>query len=69
MKVEISNFNQLNLAQQEDGLCVGCTHFVDKDDWSTEYICNNFGCEKINCFECDGFNPDEYAKRNWKLVE
>ena len=61
-----------NIRRGQD-ICCGCKYYVDKDDYSWEYICNfrakNDGAKmkKISEYECTGFEPDEYANSHWEI--
>ena len=61
-----------NIRRGQD-ICCGCKYYVDKDDYSWDYICNfrakNDGAEmkKISEYECTGFEPDEYANSHWEI--
>lgn len=54
-------------------ICRGCRYYVEKHDWSSEYICNfravNDGAAayKLSKCECSGFEPDSYARSHWKI--
>lgn len=49
-------------------ICRGCQYYIDKDDWSSKYICSNGDMAlKVSECECMGFNPDEYANSHWKI--
>ena len=70
MRVIIPEFNQLNLLQKEHGLCIRCKHFVEKSDWSVDYICRAENHNKADNLKCDKFDMDEYtAYHKWEITE